>query len=97
MSCNNMEDKEELLVRSGDLLNSLGILRSAKINNYCITNVKFTELIMKNYLFPNTLPPNISEKIEITWRNSIDFFEEMGINNDSTPNEIKIKEITSRL
>lgn len=90
-------DKEELLIRSGDLLNSLGILRSAKIHNDSITKEKFIELVKKNYNIPNTLPPNISEKIELIWSKSITFFEEMGINNNSTLNVIKLKEITSHL
>ena len=85
--------KEELLIRSGDLLNSLGILRSAKIHNYSLTKEKFIELVKRNYNIIDTLPLRILEKLELIWKDSINFFEEMGINNNSTSTVIRIKEI----
>jgi len=100
MSCNitiAQEKLEKILIQSGDLLNSLGILRSAKIYDFSLTKDKFIELVKKNYLIANTIPPEISSKVEIIWRKSIDLFEEIGINDESTSNEIKIKEITLAL
>lgn len=100
MSCNitiAQEKLEKILIQSGDLLNSLGILRSAKIYGCSLTKDKFIELVKKNYHIANTIPPEISSKVEIIWRKSIDLFKEIGINDESTSNEIKIKEITLAL
>ena len=100
MSCNNtiiQEKKEKLLIQSGDLLNSVGILRSAKIHNCSLTKVKFIELVKKNYYITNTIPPEISHRVETIRRESINLFEEIGINDESTSYEIKIKEITLTL
>jgi len=50
MKSYNKENLEKVLIRSGDLLNSLGILRSVKINNGTLKKEEYLELIKKNYL-----------------------------------------------
>ncbi len=97
MSYNKTIAQEKLLIQSGDLLNSLGVLRSAKIHNCSLTKDKFIELVKKNYYITNTIPPEISSKVETIWRESINLFKEIGINDESTSNEIKIKDITLAL
>jgi len=86
------ETLEEILIRSGDLLNSLGILRSAKINNYVLKKEKFIELIKRKYILTD-LPLNMLNKIDSVWNESIELFKRMNINNNSTLNEIKVNKI----
>jgi hypothetical protein len=94
MSNNNKKNQEEALLRSGDILNSLGILRSAKLNNGVLKKLEFIELIKKNYLIEDKIPEDIKQEIEDIWEEAIGLFNEMGINNQSTSKEIKIKEVS---
>jgi len=93
MKSYNKENLEKVLIRSGDLLNSLGILRSVKINNGTLKKEEYLELIKKNYLLTKDIPLPISNKINSVWQEAIKLFEEIGINNKSTSKEIKVKEI----
>ena len=91
MSKNLVKNKEEVLIRSGDILNSLGVLRSAKINNCLLPREKFIELVKRNYLLHDEVPSEILDKINKVWDDSITLFKKMEIDNGSNPQNIIIK------
>jgi hypothetical protein len=87
----DISEKEEILVRSGDILNSLGILRATRIYNDTLTKGQFTELVKRNYSIEEGLPWSLVFEIETVWNTTIKLFKYLKIDNGSNLIKIKIK------
>jgi len=87
-----LNNEEEQLTRTGDLLNTLGLLRACKINNYKITRNKFEELIKVNYEI-NELNYSFRQEIDKVWTESIEIFRKMHILRESDESTICILKI----
>ncbi len=88
----NLTPEEEDLIKTGDLLNTLGVLRAAKINNGVITLERFEKLIRSNYELNKDQLDNIFRKsIKDVWDESIEIFQNLGVLEENKKNLIRIK------
>lgn len=87
----NREKSLELLIRSGDILNGLGILRAAHIYGNEITREQFIELIKRNYLIED-LKDWMYPKLDESWNFMIEWINESKIDLGSNEKIIKYKD-----
>lgn len=72
------KEREEHLIRSGNIVNTLGIIRAAHINGGTITKEHFTNLVKRNYNFTGeSLTSNLVEKIDEVWVKAISVLGKM--------------------
>jgi hypothetical protein len=84
---------EELLIRSGDILNILGVLRAARLNNYNLQKNVYESLIKRNYNFDldKDLPSGMKESIKEVWDEAIQIFNEFDMLKNGDNEKIILK------
>lgn len=85
--------REEKLIRSGDILNPLGVLRSAFIYDHILTKEQFVALVKRNYnIIDKDLSEKMLEKVNFSWKQAIKFFKDFDLLINSSAQKIEIKE-----
>jgi hypothetical protein len=86
-------DDTERLMRRGDVLNLIGLLRCAALYNYSITFEQWTYLVNRNYMITEIHRiPGLEQEIQDVWNNAKDTFAELKLLKSWSPSIISIRD-----
>lgn len=86
----------DLLLRKGDLLNPLGVLRTARTFDNTLNKNDFEIVIQRNYFGDRQtpIPSYLQRRIDETWNESISILKRMNILKHSSADQIMLKHPT---
>lgn len=82
------------LIRKGNILNTLGVIRALNIFGGSLTKEKFSSLVKDNYLTP-ALDKRLKNEINNTWKNAEKYLKEIN-ELDSFSDEIIVLKVKSK-
>jgi len=83
---------DETLIRSGNILNVLGLWRSLFVFKKEITKIQFIGLVKRNYRIKEELTPEMDKKVNEVWSNAYLFLKDLDVIVEYDDNHIKVKE-----